>query len=230
MHLPALLYLKLNRIFSKFFTNPVDDREIHEQAIGEENNSLSLKILMANPHNMIFRIEFEDLCFIVVMHDSCAHVMNFNDSDNCLDIETEFGNRFEEVVNQELLQLLEYLEVTIKVFDRDFEEVTVRNFDIVSIEDKLNLKFKRGEKKVSVDKGIGKLIKELDEEKIPTIHACCCGSMVGNHISLFCNEQEKERIKEKIKSHFVVGLDGILVEQMEEFKTVDGKQNLVFKW
>jgi hypothetical protein len=47
---------------------------------------------------------------------------------------------------------------------------------------------------------------------------------------LFCCEQEKERIKEKIKTHFVVGLDGILVEPADEFKAVDGKQNLVFKW
>jgi len=235
MLMSKVLFKKMTRIFDGMFDDVIEDRARE----GEEYNIQVIDVEEDRYLLLICFYEFDETFFVFYdIEDEQAYIVGFEeDEETKLMMSSNIGSKILPLLETMLNESLDYFDENYD-FGCGFENVEVFDYDIKELEDKCKqdlgdnnsieiskrtIVVKDTHKLVSVDAGMGQLIKKLSEQKIITMFSC-----VDSYISLYCFEAQLEFVKTCVESYF----KDVKVETDKEcwVPSDDGRKMYTFRW
>jgi hypothetical protein len=230
-----ILYKKMSVLFDGLFEDVIEGRERHR-------DEFSVEVLDVNDEKYLIMIcfyEFDETFFVIYDEDDeLAYVTGYeeDEEETKILISSNIGIKVMPMLESMLNESLDYFAENYD-FGDGFENIEVFDYYVKEIKDEVKSELddnevmiskrtiivKNSHKLVSVDKGMGELIKKLSEQKVITMFSC-----VDSYISLYCFEGQLDFVKGCIESFFK---DAKVGESSECWmSTDDGRKMFTFRW
>lgn len=245
------IYNNIEKFFKNFLSNPIEGREfeyaedeyffIEIFSVSDDKKIIIIKIVLENSTYFV-KINKEEKTVYLIFYD--------DEENNSINIDSEIGKYLLNVLDKLLLNLTLYLTTRKDLKDfrnSKFSNVFVIKYDVIKGNEVFNQEFGNNEEmeintryvkklekleKISVDRGVGELIKELNKNNIMTLYSCDGHKTKNSYVSLYCFKNQVNNIIEMIIKYYNVIRENITVRSNDIcWKDLeDGRKFTSFYW
>ena len=231
-----------------FLENAIKNREL-ETFIGNYHLFFNVVDIIDKRNIIVTNLYIDEGEFVIAINfkEKSINMVSFENDENRIDTLTSFGSVFDNILlvmfENELNKIKEYFE---EISNYYFDNIKIKDYDIKFSNEcykhkgedgevreikKRYIKEKRKRKEISVDRGLGEVLRVLNNNKNITTTFSCCGHG-HNHISLYCLEENKNYIKKMISEHMMVSESEVLEIDDDDIwmNLKDGRKYYTFSW